>query len=81
VLCRYLIDKGIAALIPTENQSRTIRVPPIKTWRQGNHARQLTTNADASSRTQMKRESVRDFHPAQDAAKVSCQCNDQDSDK
>ncbi len=30
VQCRYLIDKGIAALIPTGNQSRTIRVPPIK---------------------------------------------------
>src|SRR5260370_19193601 len=30
VQCRYLIDKGIAALIPTENQSRTIRAPPIK---------------------------------------------------
>jgi hypothetical protein len=48
---------------------------------QGNHARQLTTNADASRRTQMKPESVRDFHSAQDAAKMSCQCNDKDSDK
>jgi hypothetical protein len=55
VRCPYLIDKEIAAIIPTENQSRTIRVPPIRTRRQGNHARQLTTNADASSRTQMKR--------------------------
>ena len=30
VQCRYLIDKGIAALIPAEDQSRTIRAPPIK---------------------------------------------------
>src|SRR5260370_15183920 len=30
VQCRYLSDKGIAALIPTENQSRTMRVPPKK---------------------------------------------------
>jgi hypothetical protein len=80
VQCRYLIDKGIAALIPTENQSRTIRVPPINAAPR----KSCPTAHDERRRKQPhsdEAESVRDFHPAQDAAKVSCQCNDEGSDK
>jgi hypothetical protein len=81
VQCCYLIDKGIAALIPSKNQSRMVPAPPIKTWRRGNYARPAHDEADASSRTQMRQKLVRYFHAAQDAAKVSCQCNDEDGDK
>ena len=80
--CRYLIDKGIAALIPAEDQSRTIRAPPIKNVA----PRESCPTAHEERRCKQPhsdetKKSVRYFHATQDAAKVSCQRNDQNSNE